>query len=45
MFRISVKMRDGFELPLVMTYDKTYYTEKSPWIMFTNGFDSTKSDL
>jgi len=36
-FRINVKMRDGFEVPLVMSYDKTFFNEKSPWIMFTNG--------
>jgi hypothetical protein len=35
-------MRDGFEIPVVMTYDKQYYTESSPWIFFTKGADSSK---
>ena len=38
-------MRDGFEVPLVMTYDKTFFNEKSPWLMFTKGAVSDKSDL
>ena len=38
-------MRDGFEVPLVMTYDKTFFNEKSPWLMFTRGAISDKSDL
>lgn len=38
-------MRDGMEIPLVMTYDKLFFNEKSPWIMFTQGADSTKNDL
>lgn len=37
MFRINVPMRDGFEVPLVMSYDKTFFNEKSPWLMFTQG--------
>ncbi len=45
LFRISVKMRDGFDVPLVMTYDKNFFNEKSPWIMFTEGAQSQKSDL
>ncbi|TNV73246.1 hypothetical protein FGO68_gene9908 [Halteria grandinella] len=43
--KINVTMRDGFEVPLVMSYDKTYFNEKSPWIMFTKGAISQKSDL
>lgn len=43
--RISVRMRDGFELPIVMAYDKSSFDEKSPWIMFTKGSISQKSDL
>jgi hypothetical protein len=35
-------MRDGFEVPLVMSYDKNFFNEKSPWIMFTNGANSQK---
>jgi protease II len=38
-------MRDGFEVPLVMAYDKTHFNEKSPWVMLTQGAQSTKSDL
>ena len=38
-------MRDGFEVPLVMSYDKNFFNEKSPWIMFTNGANSQKQDL
>lgn len=38
-------MRDGFELPIVMAYDKSSFDEKSPWIMFTKGSISQKSDL
>ena len=38
-------MRDGFEVPVVMTYDKTSFTDRSPWIMFTKGAVSQKEDL
>ena len=38
-------MRDGFEVPIVMTYDKKHYNEKSPWILFTKGAKSSKEDL
>lgn len=38
-------MRDGFELPLVMAYDKQHFDEKSPWILFTKGSVSNKADL
>ena len=44
-YRITVRMRDGFELPLVMAYDKQHFNEKSPWIMFTKGSVSNKADL
>jgi oligopeptidase B len=40
-----IRMRDGFEVPVVMTYNKKFYNEKSPWILFTNGADSSKDDL
>jgi len=43
--KIQVKMRDGFEVPLVMAYDKTFFNEKSPWLMFTKGAVSNKIDL
>ena len=38
-------MRDGYEVPLVMAYDKQYFNEKSPWVMFTRGAQSEKADL
>ena len=38
-------MRDGVEVPLVMTYDKTHFNEKSPWVMLTQGAQSQKADL
>lgn len=37
-------MRDEFEIPVVIKYDKKYYSEDSPWIMFTRGIDSNKDD-
>ncbi len=43
--KIQVKMRDGYEVPLVMAYDKQYFNEKSPWVMFTRGAQSEKADL
>ncbi|CDW77077.1 oligopeptidase b [Stylonychia lemnae] len=43
--KIQVRMRDGQEIPMVMTYDKQFFNEKSPWIMFTKGAKSEKSDL
>jgi len=33
-------MRDGVEVPLVMTYDKAQFNEKSPWVMLTQGAQS-----
>ena len=38
-------MRDDFEIPMVMTYDKNYYNDSSPWILFTKGINSSKADL
>lgn len=35
-------MRDGFELPLVLKYDRRFYTEDSPWVFFTSGIKSNK---
>ena len=40
-----MEMRDGASIPCVMVYDQRYYTEDSPWILFTNGIDSQKADL
>ena len=44
-YRINVKMRDGHEVPMVMSYDKTFFNEKSPWLMLTKGALSAKDDL
>ena len=38
-------MRDGEEIPMVMSYDKTQYDDKSPFIFFTRGSQSSKEDL
>lgn len=38
-------MRDDFEIPVIMTYNKEFYNDKSPWIMFTKGISSSKDDL
>jgi protease II len=37
-------MRDDFEIPMVIKYDKRTYTEDSPWVLFTKGMQSEKSD-
>ena len=38
-------MRDGYEIPMVITYDKQFFTDNSPWILFTKGAYSSKEDL
>ena len=43
--KIEVKSRDGTMLPLVMVYDQRFYSEKSPWVLFSNGVQSQKEDL
>ena len=43
--KVEMEMRDGFQIPVVMVYDKRFYTEESPWILFTRGIDSEKEDL
>jgi protease II len=43
--KIEIPMRDGMHVPVVLVYDKRFYTEESQWLMFTQGFDSTKEDL
>ena len=40
-----MNMRDGTPIPVVMVYDKRYYSEESPWVLFTRGIDSMKDDL
>jgi protease II len=42
--RISVKMRDDFEIPVVIKYNKKHYSEDSPWVLFTRGIKSSKDD-
>jgi protease II len=43
--KVNAPMRDGFEVPLVMAYDKQHFNEKSPWLLFSRGADSEKADL
>lgn len=38
-------MRDGTDIPMIIKYDRRFYNEQSPWVMFTKGIDSSKSDL
>ncbi len=45
LYRITIKMRDDFEIPMIMTYNRTFYNDQSPWILFTKGMQSSKSDL
>ena len=35
-------MRDGYEVPMVIKYDKRTYREDSPWVLFTEGSTSNK---
>lgn len=41
---IQIKMRDDFEIPMVIKYDRRFYNEESPWVLFTNGVKSNKDD-
>ena len=43
--KVEMEMRDGTLIPVVMVYDRRFYTEESPWVLFTQGIDSQKSDL
>lgn len=43
--KVDMEMRDGTLVPVVMVYDKRFYTEESPWVLFTRGIDSEKADL
>lgn len=40
--QVSVDVRDGSSIPMVIKYDKRYYSDHSPWVMFTKGVDSDK---
>jgi protease II len=42
--KITVKMRDDFEIPVVIKYNKKHYSEDSPWVLFTRGNESSKDD-
>jgi len=35
--KIEVTSRDGTLIPVVMIYDQRFYSEKSPWVMLSNG--------
>jgi protease II len=35
--KIEVTSRDGTLIPVVMLYDQRFYSDKSPWIMLSNG--------
>ena len=43
--KIDMPMRDGMQIPVVMVYDKRFYSDESPWVLFTRGVDSSKEDL
>lgn len=43
--QIQVQMRDGTDIPMIIKYDRRFYNEESPWVLFTKGIDSSKSDL
>lgn len=43
--KVEMEMRDGTMVPVVMVYDRRFYTEESPWVIFTNGIESEKEDL
>lgn len=43
--KVEMTMRDGESVPVVMVYDRRFYTEESPWILFTHGINSEKQDL
>lgn len=43
--KVQMTMRDGFQVPVVLIYDKRFYTDESPWIIFTKGAASMKEDL
>jgi hypothetical protein len=38
-------MRDDFEIPMIIKYDKRFYNEDSAWVLFTNGSQSCKQDI
>ena len=38
--KVDMEMRDGTLIPVVMVYDRRFYTEESPWVLFTQGIDS-----
>jgi len=35
--KIEVTSRDGTLLTVVMLYDQRFYSDKSPWVMLSNG--------
>ena len=40
--QISIGVRDGTQIPMVIKYDKRFYNEQSPWVMFTRGAQTDK---
>ena len=43
--KIEAVSRDGTPLPMVMVYDKRFYTDQSSWIICSNGSVAGKEDL
>lgn len=43
--KIEAVSRDGTALPMVMVYDQRFYSDKSAWIMCSNGALADKEDL
>ena len=43
--KIEAQARDGTALPLVMVYDKRFYTDQSAWVMCSRGSEADKEDL
>jgi len=36
---------EGFEIPVILSYNKKEFVDKSPWVLFTKGSVSSKEDL
>jgi len=43
--QIEVPSRQGVKIPVLITYHKKFYNDKSPWIIFTKGAESSKNDF
>ncbi len=42
--KIEVEVRDGVSVPIFLKYSKHFFSDKSPWIMSTNGSSSSRTD-